>query len=186
MIRCSALTWPELASYFTSENAAIAAGTVVGQKISLVAIGIDNGWFASIIQEKASIYFSFNNTYKLIISAFQHKMYLESYETYCLPLLKKCGAVAGSDADCEMGYHICYNTIEFSMSSVVDMDPYDVRKEFKNPSPPKTYVAYLRRQEVVKAIGANAKIPYAECSDKIFSGFTRTGDSTNSLWDCLI
>ena len=78
-----------------------------------------------------------------------------------MPLLKKCGAVAGSDADCEMAYHICYNTIEFSMSSVVDMDPYDVRKEFKNPFLPKTYVAYLRRQEVVKAIRANAKIPYA-------------------------
>lgn len=158
---------------------------MVGQKISLIALGINNGWFDPIIQEKASIQFSFNNTYRPIISAFQHKMYLESYETYCLPLLKKCESITGTEADCEMAYHICYNTIEFSMGSVVDMDPYDVRKGFKNPFPPKTYVAYLRRPEVVKAIGADARTPFAECSEKIFSRFTKTGDSANPLWDCV-
>lgn len=63
------------------------------------------------------------------------------------------------------------------MSSVVDMNVYDMRKGFNNPLPPKTYVAYLRRPEVAKAIGASGKFPFTECSDKLFSKFTKTGDS---------
>lgn len=34
---------PEFSSYFQSQNAAIAAGTVTGETINLVALGINNG-----------------------------------------------------------------------------------------------------------------------------------------------
>ncbi|KAH9215580.1 Alpha/Beta hydrolase protein [Leptodontidium sp. 2 PMI_412] len=169
---CSTLTEPEFASYFTSQNVAIAVGSLIGQKISLVTLGINNGWFDPIIQEKASIHYSFNNSYKAIISASQHTMYLDSYETYCLPLLKKCGEVTGTDEACEMAHHIY----------VVDMNVYDMRKGFNNPLPPKTYVAYLRRPEVAKAIGASGKFPFTECSDKLFSKFTKTGDNWICNW----
>ncbi|KAH7364745.1 Alpha/Beta hydrolase protein [Rhexocercosporidium sp. MPI-PUGE-AT-0058] len=176
---------PEFASYFTSQNAAIAAGSLVGWKISLVALGINNGWFDPVIQEKASIHYSYNNTYKPIISALQHTIYLDSYETYCLPLLKRCGEVTGTNEACENAYHICYNTLEFSMSSVADMDVYDVRKGFNNPFPPKTYVTYLRRPEVVRAIGASDKFPFTECSDSMFGKFTKTGDNARSFLPTL-
>src|SRR6187402_141326 len=51
------LTRPEFASYFNYQNLAIEAGVVIGQPISLVALGINNGWFDPIIQEKATINF---------------------------------------------------------------------------------------------------------------------------------
>lgn len=36
---------PEFASYFESQNAAIKAGTVKGDNIDLIALGINNGWY---------------------------------------------------------------------------------------------------------------------------------------------
>lgn len=35
---------PEFAYYFEQQNAAIDAGTIKGEKINLVALGINNGW----------------------------------------------------------------------------------------------------------------------------------------------
>lgn len=35
---------PEFAFYFEQQNAAIDAGTIKGEKINLVALGINNGW----------------------------------------------------------------------------------------------------------------------------------------------
>ncbi len=35
---------PEFAYYFEQQNAAIDAGTITGEKINLVALGINNGW----------------------------------------------------------------------------------------------------------------------------------------------
>lgn len=35
---------PEFASYFQKQNAAIDAGKLSGQKVNLVALGINNGW----------------------------------------------------------------------------------------------------------------------------------------------
>lgn len=43
---------PEFASYIESQNAAVASGSVTGEKINLVALGINNGWFDPIIQYK--------------------------------------------------------------------------------------------------------------------------------------
>lgn len=48
---------PEFASYFESQNAAIAKGTVTGQNVSLIALGINNGWYDSTIQQKAYVDF---------------------------------------------------------------------------------------------------------------------------------
>jgi carboxypeptidase C (cathepsin A) len=53
---------PEFAYYFQAQNAAIAAGTLQGETINLVALGINNGWFDPILQEKAYIDYSANNT----------------------------------------------------------------------------------------------------------------------------
>ena len=41
---------PEFAYYFEQQNNAIASGTVKGEKINLVALGVNNGWYDPIIQ----------------------------------------------------------------------------------------------------------------------------------------
>ena len=41
---------PEFAEYFEEQNAAIVGGSVKGEKINLVALGINNGWFDPILQ----------------------------------------------------------------------------------------------------------------------------------------
>ena len=45
---------PEFADYFMDQNTAIDNGTVKGQKLNLVALGINNGWFDSAIQVNRS------------------------------------------------------------------------------------------------------------------------------------
>jgi carboxypeptidase C (cathepsin A) len=45
---------PEFADYFEQQNAAITAGTVKGQNMKLVALGINNGWFDATLQEKVT------------------------------------------------------------------------------------------------------------------------------------
>lgn len=41
---------PEFSEYFLEQNAAIDAGTVTGEKINLIALGINNGWIDPLLQ----------------------------------------------------------------------------------------------------------------------------------------
>jgi carboxypeptidase C (cathepsin A) len=166
----------EFASYFESQNAAIAKGTVTGQNVSLVALGINNGWYDPIIQEKAYVDFSYNNTYKALISSSQHTSYLSTYTSKCLPLLQKCTATTGSNSACVTADNTCYNDIEGPLSGVADFDVYDIREPSNDPYPPETYVSYLQSSSVMSAIGA--KSTYAECPDAPYEKFANTGDGT--------
>ncbi|TVY44203.1 Carboxypeptidase S1 [Lachnellula subtilissima] len=174
---------PEFASYFESQNAAIAAGTVTGQNVSLVALGINNGWYDSTIQQKAYVDFSYNNTYKSMISASEHKSYLSTYNSDCLPLLKECSSTTGSDSACENADNTCYNDIEGPLSEIGDFDVYDIREPSNDPYPPSTYSTYLQSSSVVKAIGA--KSTYSECPDAPYEKFSNTGDDARSFISTL-
>lgn len=175
----SANSHVEFAAYFESQNAAIASGSVTGQNVSLVALGINNGWYDPIIQEKAYVDFTYNNTYKALISASQHTSYLNTYTTKCLPLLQKCTTTTGSNSACVSADNTCYNDIEGPLSSVADFDVYDIRAPSNDPNPPETYVSYLQSSAVVKAIGA--KSTYSECPDAPYEKFANTGDGMFSL-----
>ncbi|TVY22431.1 Carboxypeptidase S1 [Lachnellula hyalina] len=174
---------PEFASYFESQNAAIAAGTVTGQNVSLVALGINNGWYDSTIQQKAYVDFSYNNTWKSLISASEHKSYLSTYNSDCLPLLKECSSTTGSDSACENADNTCYNDIEGPLSEIGDFDVYDIREPSDDPYPPSTYSTYLQSSSVVKAIGA--KSTYSECPDAPYEKFANTGDDARSFLSTL-
>ena len=168
------LKLPEFASYFESQNAAIAKGTVTGEKVSLVALGINNGWFDPIIQQKAYIDFSYNNTYKALITSSQHASYLNTYKSQCLPDLQECTGTTGSNSACETADNDCYQSIEGPLSEVADFDVYDIREPSKDPYPPETYVDYLQSSSVMSAIGA--KSTYTECPDAPYEKFANTGD----------
>ncbi|OCK73133.1 putative carboxypeptidase S1 [Lepidopterella palustris CBS 459.81] len=173
---------PEFAHYFQQQNAAIDAGTVTGQKIPIVALGINNGWFDPAIQEKAYIQFSYNNTYQSLISKSDYDSYMSTYESDCLPAIQAC-ASSGSNSDCSNADNTCYNEIEGPLSQVADFDVYDIREPSNDPYPPSTYSTYLTKSSVVKAIGA--KSTYQECPNAPYNKFATTGDDARSFLDTL-
>jgi len=56
----SRVSGPEFAQYFEQQNTAVATGTVQGEELHLVALGINNGWFDPTLQYKAYIDFAYN------------------------------------------------------------------------------------------------------------------------------
>lgn len=169
----------EFASYFESQNAAIASGSVSGQKIDLIALGINNGYFDPILQQKSYIDFAYNNTYQQLISKSDHSSYLDTYNSGCLPALQQCTGVTGSNSACSSADSTCYNDIEGPLSSVSDFDVYDIREPSSDPYPPETYATYLADSSVVSAIGAQST--YQECPNAPYQKFTNTGDGTPLL-----
>ena len=164
---------PEFAHYIQQQNSAIDASSVTGQKINLVALGINNGWFDPAIQEKAYIQFSYNNTYKSLISQSSYNSYMSTYNSDCLPAIQAC-ASSGSNSACSNADNACYNDIEGPLSQAANFDVYDIREPSNDPYPPETYVTYLQSSAVVKAIGA--KSTYQECPNAPYNKFSTTGD----------
>ena len=160
---------PEFAKYIQDQNAAKA-----GENINLVALGINNGWFDAAIQEKAYVQYSYNNTYKPLISKSQYTTYMNRYTSTCLPAINKCIS-SGSNSDCQNADNTCNRQIESPLSSVADFDVYDIRAPSNDPEPPQNYVKYLQTSSVVKAIGAQST--YTECPNAPYNKFSSTGDS---------
>ncbi|EMD84874.1 hypothetical protein COCHEDRAFT_1149798, partial [Bipolaris maydis C5] len=173
---------PEFASYLQQQNAAIDSGRVQGEKINLVALGINNGWTDPIISYKAYLDYSLNNTYNQIITQSEYDSYLNTYNSACVPALNKC-ASSGTNSDCSSAEDTCYDDIEGPISESADFDVYDVREPSNDPYPPETYATYLTNSAVVKAIGA--KSTYTECSDPVDYNFSSTGDDSRSLLPAL-
>ena len=170
---------PEFADYFEQQNNGITSGSVKGQKVDLVALGINNGWFDATLQEKAYIDYARNNSYyPIITSDSQYSSYLNTYNTKCAPALSKCHS-SGANADCENSDSTCYNGIEGPISQLSDFDVYDIRAPSNDPNPPETYVSYLQSSAVVKAIGAQSA--YQECPNAPYQKFASTGDNSRSF-----
>ena len=151
-----------------------------GEKINLVALGINNGWYDPTIQYKAYIDYSYNNTYKQLITQSQHTSYTNTYSSSCLPALKKCTSISSTSQNsaCESADNTCYNDIEGPISNA-NFDVYDVRAPSNDPNPPETYATYLQSASVVKAIGAQST--YQECPDAPYEKFAATGDDSRSF-----
>lgn len=170
--------------YFQNQNKAISNGSVTGEVIDLVALGINNGWIDPIIQEQAYIDFGHNNTWRQLINDTQYAQLQEAYETQCLPLLEQCPGEVGTDSACLNADNVCYNTVEGVVENGdIDFDVYDIREPSADPYPPETYVAYLQRPDIMKAIGA--QVTYAECPDAPYYKIANTGDDARSFLDTL-
>lgn len=174
---------PEFASYFETQNAAIAKGTVTGENIDLIALGINNGWYDPTLQYKAYIDYAYNNTYDQLITTAQYNSYLNTYTKKCEPALEECPATTGTDSECKSADTLCYDDIEGPLSEIGNFDVYDIREPSNDPYPPETYVTYLQTASVVKAIGAQST--YAECPTAPYLKFSKSGDDSRSFLDTL-
>lgn len=170
---------PEFASYIQEQNAAIEAGTVTGEKLLLKAVGINNGWFDSTIQERAAIEFAVGNSYRPLINESTAAQLYDVFEARCKPALDQCVATGG-DAECVDADSICITEIDNPIAAVTDFDTYDVRQPSNDPFPPETYVEYLRRPEIMQKIGA--KVRFESCPNGPAEGFGRTGDGKLLPW----
>lgn len=164
---------PAFADYFDEQNAAITTGSVSGDKVKLVALGVNDGLFDDLIQQQAYIDFAYENDYKQIIDADRRQYYLGVLNNRCIPALQTCRA-SGTDSACVRADNVCYQGIEGALTQEADFDVYDVRAGSNDPNPPKTYNQYLANPSVVAAIGA--KGTYQECADTPGNKFRRTGD----------
>lgn len=169
---------PEFTHYFQQQNAAIHAGTLAGQPIPLIALGINNGWFDPTLQYKAYIDYSYSNPYKPLITSAQRTAYLNTYNQQCVPALQTCPATTGTNAACVSADNTCYNGIEGPLSQSADFDVYDIRAPSADPNPPESYVAYLQTAAVAAKIGA--KSSYQECPNAPYTKFANTGDGKES------
>ena len=129
---------PEFAKYSQDQNT---AGK--GQKINLVALGVNNGWFDAEIQEPAYVQFSYNNTYKPLISKSQYNSYMNTFKSSCLPQIQQCEK-SGSNSDCQKANSACGNSIENPLTESADFDVYDIRAPSNDPEPPQNYVNAFR------------------------------------------
>lgn len=168
------------AAYFESQNAAIYSGQLKAQPINLVALGINNGWYDVVIQERTWVSFSVNNSYYPLINQSIADSYIHDYDLI-KSTLEKCGAIEGDDADCVTA-RTAYVGIETNYSVYYpDFNGYDIRLPSNATYPPDTYIDYLHDPAIKKAIGANPNVVFAACSDDVHAPFSTNGDSELSL-----
>lgn len=144
------------------------------EHVNLVALGINNGWHDSMLQEPAYVDFAFNNSNRPFITDAQHKKYHQWFEDYCLPDLITCDRTK-TDFNCAQANRACAAVVEQPLYNMIDFDIYDIRKASNNNEPPNYYLQYLKDEQVLKAIGA--KKAFTECSGEISKRFAETGDS---------
>lgn len=174
---------PEFVSYFLSQNEAITAGSIVGQKIDVKVLAINNGWFDSTIQQKALIDYSYKNSYNPIINSSQYTEYLNNYSNYCLPALQQCTSIAGQDESCVFASKTCGKYVEEPLLGSKNFGVYDIRAPRNDPNPISTYLTYLNSSKIISAIGA--KTIYTECADDPYKKFSETGDVSRSFVQTL-
>ncbi|KAE9978791.1 hypothetical protein EG328_001247 [Venturia inaequalis] len=172
---------PEFTRYIMQQNKAIDDGKLKGEKIKIIAIGINNGWTNPYDAYKALIDYAANNTYRKLISAQQQASYTTTLNNRCKPLLETCWRT-DSNSDCQRAVLTCKAGIESPLSRG-NFDVYDVRQPAKDPFPPTTYLKYLARPDVVAAIGAKKK--YEECPDGPNRKFMATGDDSRNFQPVL-
>lgn len=116
--------------YFESQNKAISNGTITGEVIDLVALGINNGWIDAVIQYQAYIDFGYNNSWRQLINDTQYAGLQQAYQTQCLPLLEQCPGETGTDDACLNADDACYEYVEGVVENgppdYPDFDVYDI------------------------------------------------------------
>lgn len=147
---------PEFVKYILDQNAAIARGDIQGEEIRVTALGINNGWFDARIQEKANVDYAFDNPYRQFINESYHAELLSRYDTNCTPAIERCAATNTSE-DCFDAWSSYMNEIEYPLLAAMREGfptayPGDIRRQYLRPS--STYVSYLQRADIQKALGA--------------------------------
>ncbi|KAF8273258.1 putative carboxypeptidase S1 [Lactarius quietus] len=178
---------PDFVSYFESQNTAIDQGSVVGVKISVIALIIGNGWVDPNVQFKAQIDYAARNPYRTLINESQVNAFYQVYDESCGPALNDCSSSDSNDA-CANAAITCLNNITAPISE--NFDIYDI-VQTDYAFPPATYVNYLQDSEIQARIGAHfinsgdyARSFLAVLSDVVQSGLQVLLMAGDRDWIC--
>lgn len=167
---------PRFSEYFRAQNDLINANKLKGHIIHLTSLGINNGWFDPYHQYESYYDFSrakYNHVVDLADSATLAvvKTALNSKDG-CLARLKQC-ANNGSINICQRADAFCSQFV--SNPIIGDRSPYYFINDRNDTFPPRSFLKYLARPDVMRSIGAESK--FAACEDLILDDFWTTADS---------
>jgi carboxypeptidase C (cathepsin A) len=170
---------PAFAKYILDQNDAIDAGKRKGQKINMVALGLNNAWMNPYDAYKGMIDFATANSHKVLMSKDVGKSMTTTLNERCYPALKECWST-GTNAKCSQATRLCKSGIENRIMRRRSFDVYDVRRSPRTASfPPKTYQKFLRQPFIQTTIGAGKS--FSECPTSVQIRFERTGDGTSCI-----
>ncbi|KAF7366175.1 Carboxypeptidase [Mycena venus] len=170
---------PNFASYFLSQNAAIAAGTATGVTLNLKTLGIGNGLTDPISQYPGYISYANANPYERLVSTSTISRANTSWSSSngCKAQITACGK-GGSNSVCSSAQSYCNNNI---LSPLVgDHDIYYVLADSSDPYPP-DITSYLA--SIADDIGA--EVTWQMTNDDVYNNFAETGDWMRSALPAL-
>ncbi|KII91592.1 hypothetical protein PLICRDRAFT_38372 [Plicaturopsis crispa FD-325 SS-3] len=173
---------PAFVTYFDEQNAKIDNGTLKGEKISVSALMINNGWYDPLLQNKAYVDFATDapgygplqnkTVIKKLNEAFYGKGGCKEQEEACYA----AGNNATSNKICRTADDFCVDNV--FVPAVGDRDSDDLRQNSSALFPSESYVNFLSLNSIKKKIGANST--YGECPDAPFELFEKTGDDART------
>jgi carboxypeptidase C (cathepsin A) len=171
---------PVFTEYFQKQNEKIDAGELDGDKINLVALGINNAWADAGMVFESHAEYAYNNPYRKLINESQYAGIKDNFTTQCKPAIAECKSLEGEDKACVDAMRICQNLVDFPIESNVDFLQYDVREPrfSPNPVPSGEWQNWLTRPDVVRAIGAQGT--FNGCGGEPMQKILGTGDQARS------
>ncbi|KAG2146442.1 Alpha/Beta hydrolase protein [Suillus bovinus] len=173
---------PGFVTYFEEQNALIASGKIDAVPIVVSALMINNGWYDPLIQNIAYLDFA---TYAPGYGQLQPDDVLKNISDSlygpdgCVAQENACyaaGTSTQSNKICRDADNYCINNV--FTPAVGDYDSYDIRQNSSSLFPPEYYMYYLRKEDIMKKIGAQVK--YEECPDAPYEKFVKTGDDART------
>ncbi|KAI9692041.1 MAG: hypothetical protein M1820_009576 [Bogoriella megaspora] len=167
---------PIFNEYFEEQNAKNISGA---HKISLLSVGVGNGWFDPIAQYEGYYNYSVypGNPYvgeNFFNQSVKDQMYQAMWGAgNCLDQLNYC-ASSGINEICSSADNFCYEQVENVFDIVLNRDEYDIRELQPDPFPYDFYQDYLNLPHVQKAIGAY--VNFSSSNGAVGTAFGTTGD----------
>ncbi|PLW42980.1 hypothetical protein PCASD_04728 [Puccinia coronata f. sp. avenae] len=166
---------PIFTQFFRAQNALIQAKKLQAHVIQVTSLGINNGWFDPYVQ--------YQSYYDYAQSKFNHVVDMANPATLavvktalntkkgCLAQLKNC-ANNGSNDVCQDADNFCAQHVTAPLLG--NRSPYYFPHGKNDPFPSLSFLRYLDRWDVMRAIGAESK--FMACQDDIGDDFWTTAD----------
>ncbi|OAV99900.1 hypothetical protein PTTG_25095 [Puccinia triticina 1-1 BBBD Race 1] len=167
---------PKFTEYFRAQNALIKAKKLKAYPIQVTSLGINNGWFDPYVQYQSYYDYAqkkFNHvldlakpaTLAVVNTALNHK-------NGCLAQLKSC-ANNGSNDVCQEADNFCAQYVSAPLLGNRSTYYFPNNKNVTFPS--LSFLKYLDRSDVRRAIGAESK--FMACQDDVGDDFWTTADA---------
>ncbi|KJA15643.1 hypothetical protein HYPSUDRAFT_148806 [Hypholoma sublateritium FD-334 SS-4] len=171
---------PTFASYFLSQNAAIAAGKLTGIPLNLKVLGVGDGLTDPLSQYPGYISYAGNNPYHALVSTSTITKANTSWtsSTGCKAQITSCNN-GGSNSVCSKAQSFCNNNILSPLAG--NFDVYYVPTA--NPDPyPADITDYINSLKT--KIGAEAT--WKETNNNVYNNFAATGKNSRPLLEGVI